>query len=46
MGVTIGVVRLEGTEWNSFFEALEEWERHLALLDSESLRCLDEHFRP
>lgn len=39
------MVRLEEKDWNTFFEALEEWERHLAFLDRDDLRCGDEHFR-
>lgn len=40
------MVRLEGEELNSLIAALEEWEYHLARLDSESLRCEHEHLRP
>jgi len=52
------MVRLEGNglnsqfnplsdeEWGKLFSTLEEWERHLAQLDREGLRCDDEHFRP
>lgn len=39
------MVQLTGEELNSLFDALEVWERHLAQLDSKSLRCVDEHFR-
>lgn len=35
------MVQLEGEQLNSLIHALEEWERHLAQLDSESLRCVD-----
>ena len=40
------MVQLQGDSLNSLFNSLEEWERHLAQLDSKSLRCVDEHFRP
>lgn len=40
------VVRVEGESLNTLFETLEEWERHLALLDFDGLRCDDEHFTP
>ena len=33
-------------EWCMLFDTLEEWEHYLAQLDSKSLRCDDEHFRP
>lgn len=33
-------------ELSTLFEALEDWERQLAQLDSQSLRCDDEHFTP
>ena len=36
---------LGSEELNQLFETLEEWERHLALVDSQSLRCANEHFR-
>lgn len=35
------MVQLEGEQLNSLIHALEEWERHLAQLDSKSLRCAD-----
>ena len=37
---------LADEEWIILFDTLEEWERYLAQLDSKSLRCVDEHFRP
>lgn len=37
---------LSDEEWSNLFDTLEEWERYLAQLDSKSLRCDDEHFRP
>jgi hypothetical protein len=37
----IKMVQLEGEQLNSLIHALEEWERHLAQLDSKSLRCVD-----
>lgn len=37
---------LSDEEWSNLFDTLEEWERYLAQLDSKSLRCEDEHFRP
>lgn len=37
---------LEPEELNALFDSLQEWERHLAQLDSKSLRCVDEHFKP
>ena len=37
---------LSDEEWSNLFDTLEEWERYLAQLDSKSLRCYDEHFRP
>ncbi len=40
------MVRLEGEELNSLFEALEEWEYHLARLDSKRLRCENDEFAP
>lgn len=40
------MVQLQGDSLNSLFNSLEEWERHLAQLDSKSLRCVDEHFTP
>ena len=52
------MVRLEGerlnprfnslseNELSALFEALEDWERQLAQLDSPSLRCDDEHLTP
>jgi len=40
------MVHLSGETSNTLFEALEEWERHLAQLDREGPRCDDEHFRP
>ena len=40
------MVRLEGEKLNSLLEVLEEWERHLAQLDFESLRCDDDEFAP
>ncbi len=36
---------LSAEEWSQLFNTLEQWERHLAQLDSESLRCDHEHFR-
>ena len=36
----------EGESSNSLFEALEEWERHLALLDRDDLRCEDDEIAP
>lgn len=44
--VTRATARLDGETSNTLFETLEEWERHLAQLDSLSLRCDDEYFRP
>jgi len=35
------MVQLEGEQLNSLIHALEEWEHHLAQLDSKSLRCAD-----
>lgn len=40
------MVLLERESWNSLFEALEEWERHLAPLGGERLRCDDERPTP
>ncbi len=40
------MVQLEGDSLNSLFDALQEWERHLALLDSKSLRCENDTFTP
>lgn len=40
------MVRLEGTELNSLFEVLEEWEAHLAQYDLSDLRCDDDEFAP
>jgi len=37
---------LSAEEWSQLFDTLEQWERYLAQLDSKSLRCDDEHFRP
>ncbi len=37
---------LADEEWIVLFDTLEKWERYLAQLDSKSLRCNDEHFRP
>lgn len=37
---------LSAEELKTLFDALEAWERHLAQLDSKSLRCIDEHFKP
>lgn len=37
---------LKPEELNALFDSLQEWERHLAQLDSKSLRCVDEHFKP
>lgn len=37
---------LSDEEWGLLFSTLEEWESSLAQLDSKSLRCDDEHFRP
>lgn len=37
---------LSAEEWALLFKTLEQWERDLAQLDLESLRCMDEHFRP
>ena len=37
---------LSDTELSALFEALEDWERQLARLDSESLRCDHEHLTP
>jgi len=37
---------LSDEELSVLFETLEEWEYHLARIDSPSLRCDDEHFRP
>ena len=37
---------LEPEELIKLFNSLEDWERQLAQLDSKSLRCDDEHFRP
>ena len=37
---------LSDEELSVLFETLEEWEYHLARIDSKSLRCDDEHFRP
>ena len=33
------VARLGGESSNTLFEALDEWERHLAQLDPKGLRC-------
>jgi hypothetical protein len=40
------LARLDEESSNALFEALEEWERHLASIGSESLRCDDEHLTP
>lgn len=40
------MVRLEGESLNSLFDTLQEWEIHLARLDSESLRCENDTFAP
>jgi hypothetical protein len=37
---------LSDQELSALFASLEEWERQLAQLDSPSLRCENEHFRP
>lgn len=37
---------LSAEEWTLLFNTLERWERDLAQLNLESLRCVDEHFRP
>ena len=36
------MVLLEGESLNSLFDALEEWEYHLASIDAERLRCDDD----
>jgi hypothetical protein len=40
------MVRPEEVDWNFLFKTLEQWERDLARLDSESLRCDHEHLTP
>jgi hypothetical protein len=40
-GLKSEMVQLEGEQLNFLIHALEEWERHLAQLDSKSLRCAD-----
>ncbi len=40
------MVRLEGEKLNSLIAALEEWEYHLARLDSKSLGCENDKFAP
>jgi hypothetical protein len=37
---------LSDEELSALFEALEQWEYHLARVDPEGLRCENEHFRP
>jgi len=39
-------VLLERESLNSVFDELEAWERHLARLDSKSLRCENDDFAP
>ena len=36
---------LSDEELNALFDALEQWEYHLARLDPKGLRCEHEHFR-
>lgn len=40
------MVDLTGEESNQLFEALQDWEQHLAQLDCSSLRCEDEEIAP
>lgn len=40
------MVRLEGESLNSLIDTLQEWENHLARLDSKSLRCDHDKFAP
>jgi hypothetical protein len=40
------MVRLTGESSNQLFQALEEWERHLASLDAERLGCDHDQFTP
>ena len=40
------MARLGGESSNSFFEALEEWQSHLAHHDLNDLRCDDDEFAP
>ena len=41
-----GLVGLTGESSNQLFQALEEWERHLASLDAKRLGCENEHPKP
>lgn len=41
-----GVAHLEGESSNALFEVLSDWERHLAQLDRDGLRCDDAQPRP
>lgn len=40
------MVLQEGNDLNTFFDTLQEWERHLAQLDHKGLRCGRERFKP
>lgn len=40
------MAHLEGESSNTLFEVLDEWERHLAQLDPEGLRCKHDKFTP
>ena len=46
MVIWLKMVRLEGESLNSLIDTLQEWENHLARLDSKSLRCEDDTFAP
>jgi len=41
-----GMVLTERDSLNSLFDTLQEWERHLAQLDHDGLRCGDDQFKP
>ena len=45
-GSATRMVRLERESLNSLFETLEDWERHLAQLGPEGLRCADDQPAP
>lgn len=40
------MVDLSGEELNLLFQVLEDWERHLAHLDRDDLRCGDDEPAP
>ena len=43
---SMNLVGLTGESSNQLFQALEEWQHHLASIDAERLRCDHDEFAP